>query len=290
MLRPHRLELERAELALRLESEVPGRDALGQIAGVGGQPEVDIANLEALEDVVLPSLIEDVDAVRGIELARLVEVHVHADAIRDSAIDLHAELQLRAQLGYEIGIAADLELCVAGLKPRPLATDFHPARDVESQVGVFATKPRRRLLPKWSFDHRTQRWRGSGQEQRRVGWVLPQSEHSPELRGVEQRGGDVGWEPGKHQSGHFTDHSKPQAAIIYGDPLQPEPNMGLIRGGDQARPNRRRRDRQVAAQNRVELDLEARNLRTVGRSAAGRKHGYEQRQPEKEVKNAHEFP
>jgi hypothetical protein len=130
LLRPHGLEVHGAELALRLEAEVPRREPLGQEAGAR-EPEGHVAHVEASEDVVFCPLVADVDAVRGVELTRLVEVDVDPHALGDRTVELDAEEELGAQLRHERRGAAGLELHVARFEARPVAarapSGFAPA-------------------------------------------------------------------------------------------------------------------------------------------------------------------
>jgi hypothetical protein len=90
LLRPDSLEVHRTDLAFGLKAEVAGRDPLGEEARAG-QVERHVPDLEPPQQVVLATLVEDVDAVRGVELAGLVEVDVDVNAVGDGPVDLGAE-------------------------------------------------------------------------------------------------------------------------------------------------------------------------------------------------------
>ena len=117
------------------------------------------------------------------------------------------------------------------------------------------------------FDEATDCLGGGGQEQSGVRRVRTQSKHPLQLDRVEQRGKrsrDWGkrrrgckYDPRENQIGRFARNSDAHAALVHGNPLQPESYVWLVRRGDQARADRRWGDRQVAAQDRVCLDLGA---------------------------------
>src|SRR5690606_30005159 len=137
LLRPHGLEVERPELALRAEAEVARGDALRDEAR-GGQPDRDVADLEALEDLVLEALVVDVDVVRRVELAPLVVIHVDVDALRDRAGHADPELDVRLELREQAGVAVELEAAQARLGPRPASAQLDAPADHHAQNGVIA--------------------------------------------------------------------------------------------------------------------------------------------------------
>ena len=83
------------DLPLGLESEVAQSGMPSVRKRELRKVEGDVTHLEAPEEVVVAALVKDVDAVGRVELARLIEVHVDVDALRDGAVDLHPEEQVR---------------------------------------------------------------------------------------------------------------------------------------------------------------------------------------------------
>src|SRR5207253_9247185 len=84
-------QLERAELRRRLHAEVVRGDGRGDEAG-GGSAEGDVPGLDALQDVVLESLIPDLQVVVGVELPAAVEIHVHVQPLAHDAGGAHRVL------------------------------------------------------------------------------------------------------------------------------------------------------------------------------------------------------
>jgi len=133
LLRPHSLEFDGSELPPRLEAEIPRGKALGNKAR-RGQVEGDVPDLDPLKDVVGLALVEDVDPVGGLELARLVEVDVDVDPVGDGAGDVDVEEEVGAELGQDPRAAAPLELALAGTEAVPVALDLRPGLDTHPEV------------------------------------------------------------------------------------------------------------------------------------------------------------
>ena len=85
-------QLERAELRRRLHAEVVRGDGRGDEAG-GRSAEGDVPGLDALQDVVLESLIPDLQVVVGVELPAAVEIHVHVQPLAHDAAGAHRVLR-----------------------------------------------------------------------------------------------------------------------------------------------------------------------------------------------------
>ncbi len=126
----------RPELAPGLEAEVAGGDPLAEEAG-RRKLERDVAHLEPLDDLVLPSLVEDVDVVGGGELPGLVVVDVEAEPLGHGAGHAHAELELGADLGKEVGAAAELHRGIARPEAAPLPAHLGATHEADRQVRML---------------------------------------------------------------------------------------------------------------------------------------------------------
>jgi hypothetical protein len=136
LLRGDRAEAHRSELADRLESVVPARDPARDEAR-GRELEGDVADLEALEDLVLASLVPDGDVVGGIELALRVVVHIDVDAVGDDAAGAHAELEveLRLEGAAAAGERIDDLRCGASLVAVALRLRLDARGEREAEIG-----------------------------------------------------------------------------------------------------------------------------------------------------------
>ncbi len=129
------------------------------------QGEADVADLEPLQDLVLETLIEDVDVVGGVELAPVVIVHAHVQALRQRASHPRPHLDVRLERRDQAGAAVRLDRHVARTEAVPATAQLDPPLDLESEVRILTQHVRDRLLVPGS---RLGGWRGSLLTERRL--------------------------------------------------------------------------------------------------------------------------
>jgi hypothetical protein len=100
LLSPDGLEVHRTHLPLGLKAEVTCGDALREEARAR-EIEGHVADLESPQHIVFAAFIEEVDPVGGVELPRLVEVHIDLHPIENRSVHDDPELYLGAELWNE---------------------------------------------------------------------------------------------------------------------------------------------------------------------------------------------
>ena len=162
LLRKHRLELERADLAGAAQPEVACGNPLGEKARLR-QPERHVADFETLENLVVEPLVIEVDVVGGGELAVLVVVDVDDHPVGDRAAHLDAELQIGLQLWEDSRVAPELDASVTRPEPRPVASELASPSDTDVEVGELGCESGN-LLPRLLFGVRGGSRGGLGKE------------------------------------------------------------------------------------------------------------------------------
>ena len=146
-----------SELRDRLESVIATRHATGQKA-CGRHGERDVAHLEPLDAIRALALVIDVHRVRRVELAQVVEVHIHMHAAGNRSGTAQRELRA-AEKGIEGVVAGkrctDDEAARAAIIPSSLLPCLETRADVNTQIGVGAEEAGfpDRVAHRWGFWH-----------------------------------------------------------------------------------------------------------------------------------------
>jgi len=133
------LELDRAHLEGGVDAEVAGGDR-GRDEARGGRLEHHRAHVHPPDDLVLQSLVVDLDVVVGREVPLGIQVHVDVDPAPEETTALEVELIVQARRlepAPATGVGIERERGRTALFPDPGGPDLEPGLTVDREVGVF---------------------------------------------------------------------------------------------------------------------------------------------------------
>ncbi len=134
LLSEYGLHLDAAHLRSDQHSEIPHWNAARQESRLRKR-EGHVADLDPLQQLAFPALVEHLKAVRPRELAGLVVVQIHEQSIGNGSGGLESKLDIGLQLGDQTRLARDEQGCVAGPEQGPVAAELGPGAEADGQVG-----------------------------------------------------------------------------------------------------------------------------------------------------------
>ncbi len=138
------LDLYRSKLERRVDAEIIGRDGGGDEAR-GRWLENDGAHVDAADDLVLQSLVVDLDVIVGGVVALGVQIHVDMDSLAEQSRRSEAHLVVQArrlETAATARIGIEQQHRTAALLPGPIGANLETSLAVEAQIRILRGQPK----------------------------------------------------------------------------------------------------------------------------------------------------